>query len=421
MRVVFVLDPTSGPAGDPAPILELASGLPARGIGVDLFWFGETVPSGLPLDAQHGTSPASLPPADLLVATSADTVEFAVAARRAPVVRLVTEAEPTPGRPVPMVVAGDAGRVAGLPHGEVHATGLGIDPSTFTPRPGPRRAGPVRVGMLGVDVAHAATVLVALAGFDITAETVRLEDSCLVRAGRSRAALLQDLDILVLAGNGDERLTIEAMACGVPCVLGDTTRVRGWLGERSGAALLVDTADVRSITEAIVFLTRHQGLRREVLEAGHRTAAAHACDASTDDLALALRRVRERAVGTSNRPTPAVLDTNEPRCTIPASPFAWTQVAAERLARGDAEGALHATDRALAAGGSSCRLLEIRATAFEALSRDDDALHVLDRASDHRDASPETFRELARHLRRCGEVARARIAENEAAVRAACG
>ncbi|MGA0059984.1 MAG: hypothetical protein ACO3RU_10390, partial [Planctomycetota bacterium] len=89
--------------------------------------------------------------------------------------------------------------------------------------------------------------------------------------------------------------------------------------------------------------------------------------------------------------------------------------------RGDAEGALRATDRALAAGGTSCRLLEVRARAFEALSRDEDALHVLDAASDHRDASPETFRELARHLRRCGEVARARIAESEAAVRAACG
>ncbi|MEY2982597.1 MAG: hypothetical protein RL562_2824 [Planctomycetota bacterium] len=418
MRVVFVLDPTTGPAGDPGPVLEFASRLPDRGIQAELFWFGDRVPPELPEETPYGSSPTRLPTADLLIATSSDTVEFAVAARRGPVVRLVTEAAPAPGRPVPTIVAGDTTRVAGVPRGEIHAIGLGVDTSTFTPQTGPRRPGPTRIGTLGWDAARGAAVVAALAGYEIQAEAVRIEDSCLVRTGRTRATLLRDCDVLVLA-EGADRLAVEAMACGVPCILADTPATRGWLGDRSGAALLVDTSDPRSVTEAAVFLTRHQGLRRDVLEAGSATASNHACEPSTDDLAHALRRARERARETLT-PTAATTAAERP-CAIPASPLAWTRVAVERLVRGDAEGALRATDRALAAGGTSCRLLEVRARAFEALSRDEDALHVLDAASDHRDASPETFRELARHLRRCGEVARARIAESEAAVRAACG
>ena len=421
MRVVFVLDPTTGPAGDPSSVLALASRLPARGFHVDLFWFGDPEPAGPAPIPHRGTSPASLPAADILVATSADTVEFAVAARRAPVVRLVTEAAPEAGRPVPTIVAGDIARIAGRPHGELHPMGLCVDPTTFQPKTGPRRPGPTRIGTFGVDASTGAALRATLADFDLKPELVRIEDSCLVRADVSRGTLLQDLDLLVLAGDGDDRFAVEAMACGVPCVLGDTRRVRGWLGERTGAALLVDTADVRSVAEGVVFLIRHRRLRDDVQEAARRIAAGHGCDPSADDLAQALTRAGERACAVSVRKTPAPTTAPERPVTIPASPLAWTQVAAERLERGDADGALRATDRALAAGGTSCRLFEVRAHALEALSRDDDALLALDLASDHRDASPQTFRELARHLRRCGEVARARIAEDEAAVRAACG
>jgi hypothetical protein len=421
MRVVFVLDPNTGPAGDPGPVLQLAARLPAHGIEIDLFWFGDTDPSGPAQTTHRGTSPASLPPADLLVATSADTVEFSVAARRAPVVRLVTESEPAAGRPVPTIVAGDAARIAALPHGEVHEVGVGVDLATFHPRSGTRRPGPSRVGTLGFDAAKAASITAALAGFDIHTEGVRLEDSSLSRSSRPRAALLQDLDVLVLAGDGDERAAVEAMACGIPCVLGDTPAVRAWLGDRSGAALLVDTGDIRCVTEALVFLIRHQGLRRDVQEAGKQIAEQNGCDLTASDLARTLRRARERAGESHARLAEHTAPATGRSFQIPTSPLAWTQVAAERLAYGDASGALRATDRALAAGGSSCRLFEIRANALEALSRDDDALHAFDMASDHRDASPQTFRELARHLRRCGELARARIAEDEAAVRAACG
>lgn len=421
MRVVFVLDPTTGPAGDPSVVLALASRLPARGFSVELFWFGDTDPAAPPSVELHGTRPTDLPATDLLVATSADTVEFAVAARRAPVVRLVTESTPAAGRPVPTIVAGDPQRMSGLPHGELHATGLGVDPETFHSRAGTRRPGPTRIGALGVDAARVAALQAALAGFEIRSDITRLEDSCLVRSEHTRASLLQDLDLLILAGDGDDRLAVEAMACGVPCIATDSRRVHGWLGERSGAALLVDTRDTRSVTEAAVFLIRHQSLRRDVLDAGHRIAASHGPDASAEALARALTRAFERASSTTLRVVPTTLVRSERPTPIPASPIAWTQVAAERMQRGDADGALRATDRALAAGGTSCRLLELRATALEALSRDEDALYALGAASDHRDASPETFRELARHLRRCGEIARARIAENEAAVRAACG
>jgi hypothetical protein len=458
MRIALLLDPTQ--TAQHAGLLRDATDLARRGHDLTLVSARPlTVGTGETLRTAVGEGPDAVPEADLLLATSPATVEQAVASRRGPVARYVTEPDPAPGRPVPCIVAGAAARLGATAHGEIHEIGWTIDRAAFHPLEPAREPGArIRIGTLGAG-AHALETLTAeldRLGVDAVLDPLEAGFGRLDEPARGTA--LRALDLLAVPGlDGPGALgptVAEALACGLPCVLADLPPIRRNLGGRTDAALLVEAEEPADIAEAIVFVLRNRRLRAQLRTAALGAVAGLDRDRHVDELERAAARIAARARGPA--PIPAELPrpatsaagdadlvhalasraeqhlarsefTAAATCLdaaiafVPDSAPLWTQLGAIRLRADDPAAALAAAERAVEAGGASFRLHELRATALSRLARPADALAALAAASRCEDAPPVVFRRLAAELRARGDLEQARIAEREAAVRAACG
>jgi Tfp pilus assembly protein PilF len=348
-------------------------------------------------------------------------------------------------------------RLPGAAAGEVHEVARSLDRAAFFPVERPQSPGAeLRIGALG-SARHGGDALrTALREFGVDAAIVELDGPFDALDERGRGALLRGLDLLAVLEVGARAAFVpavpEALACGLPCVLADGPATRASVGGRSDAALFVEPGDARDLAEAIVFVARNQRLRDQLRRAAVEAAAAQTAARHADELEQAVRRIAARARGPRRAETArppadagdgadlvhalALRAQRHIECgdleaatacvkaaieAVPASPLLWVQLAEIRAQSGDAVGALDATEHALEAGNSSCRLHELRARVLEQLARPSDALAALAQASRSEDAPAEVFRALARRLRQRGAVEAASQAEREAAVRAACG
>jgi hypothetical protein len=110
-------------------------------------------------------------------------------------------------------------------------------------------------------------------------------------APAATGAILRSLDVLLGPAHGDEgpfRHAIEAMACGVPCVLADVARFRA-LGE--GCALFVPPQDPAAMAEALVVAGRLAEVRSALRRGGLAAAARFTQQERGRALERALQRI----------------------------------------------------------------------------------------------------------------------------------
>ena len=392
---------------------------------------------------------SALPPADLCVATSAATVAVALGSGLRAVVRYVTDRDRTAATDVPLVVVapalaerlgGDAGVQVVPPHVEpvfqpgarrVRATGellrIGV------PASGANAIEPVilRLRTLG----HGAWREVELAVVDAA------------DAGE-RCRALHAIDLFVVpaasAADGFVPELLEALACGTPCVIADLPAIVASACGRRDAALCAEPDD-ESFAEAIAFVARHAGLRDRLQAAGLDAIASLRAIDRSDQLERAFALIAARASCRSGPSTgldlsdlgdladvPASLrdradwHARERRFTeaaacieaalriAPESILMLTRLGELRFAAGDGNRALQALDRAIALGGSSCRLHELRGATLRRLRRTVDAVKAFDRAVLCDGAGAGTWRALAAALREVGDVVGARDARRQA-------
>lgn len=396
MRIVFLVDRATAARRGAAHVLLDASDLARRGHEV-------TVLSELAPPPDHDLAcdhvvvddlrQVIVPSGDLIVASSRPTAELAVAAGVSPAVaELDAPSGPQPDRPPCWVAAVTERR---RPAGTRHALPPAVDPVSFHPPTVPGSVDVVaRVGGCCTASARVTALSAALAesgtpAVPVVIEPVEPGDAETHRAltARELGDLLRSLDVFVVPEEsaGAEQLVLEAMACGVPCVLADVPRLRARIGDRRGAALLVEDDDPVMWTESVGLVLRHRGLREQLAEAGIEVAGGHSRARRVDELerALALIAARaQRAAPARPIPTPPHADhathhselvhalaaraealllagrleeaagcLEAALAVVPDSVLLWTQLGETRLRNGDPEGAVSALDRARAEGG----------------------------------------------------------------------
>lgn len=186
-----------------------------------------------------------------------------------------------------------------------------LDHSIHFPNNRPRRPGPFRIGVVGpgssptkgTGFGVAACWIASQAGMDlqlvrVTPEDLHVNDA---PAGlpievhhrvrpEDMGALYRSLDILLCtaadAGEGFYLPALEAMACGVPCVLTDIPCFRAHgLGD---SAWFVPPRDAAAFARAIAAIPRDPQRRQRAIEEGLTVAQRYSRQARTDRLEQAL-------------------------------------------------------------------------------------------------------------------------------------
>lgn len=111
--------------------------------------------------------------------------------------------------------------------------------------------------------------------------------------------LLRSLDLLIASATGPEQgcflPPIEAMACGVPCVLTDVPSHRDYAPGRGDYALFVEPGNVQQLTEAVQLLGGHDGLRQQLVQPGLEVARRFAPERHVEQLETALEQLLAKA------------------------------------------------------------------------------------------------------------------------------
>jgi glycosyltransferase involved in cell wall biosynthesis len=155
----------------------------------------------------------------------------------------------------------------------------------------------IRTGLRAFAIAHAAGVVVhAVRASNTPRHPDELEAPFPIEwhervPSRAMGSLYRSLDVFVATSRGHEEgffmPAIEAMACGVPCVLTDIPCSNDYDAGRD-YALFVPPADPVAMARAIVQIAHDPGLRRRLRQAGLRVAARYTRARHLDDLERAL-------------------------------------------------------------------------------------------------------------------------------------
>lgn len=431
MRIVYLLENAAELWGGVKAVLEDANDLSAKGHTVTVL-AKSAAPTWMPVRATFRRVPdfsaQHVPEADVVVGTFWTTVPAAIASGRGAPVHYCQgyEGDAEPDRAarerIEAVYRLPTAKITIAPHlrellrqrfpGPVHEIVYAIDHTMFAPgTPRGLARGRIRVGLVGpwqipwkdLRTGFEACALAQRAGLDL--ELVRISNTAIDPAERTfglklechervpparMGELYRSLDALLCTSSGPEEgfflPAVEAMACGVPCVMTDVPCFRGY-GERQHA-LFVPPKDPAAMAEALVIVTTHpnvgQWLRAEGLAAAARftrarhleeleaafttIAAEHAkrvaanrvtptpqCDTEallrrTGEMATALRAAAE-AWSAGGDDTRALAHLEAAATIHPEDAALLEQLGVARFKAGDAYGAAAALERALACGG----------------------------------------------------------------------
>jgi glycosyltransferase involved in cell wall biosynthesis len=345
MRVVFLLE-SAELWGGVKTVFQDAAGLAARGHHVVVLCKG-AAPDWIEPGCEFRTVPdfaaAHVPAADVVVGTYWTTVPFAAAAGRGVPVHYCQgyegdNPECAPHRAAIAAIYADpnVAKVTISPHlARLLAARFGvrsrsityaIDDAAMYPAPERPAARPWRVGLVGayaVAWKDLRTGLRACALLHAAGAPVRVvrasnaprhaDETDLPFAvewhGRVAPAamgeLYRSLDVFVATSRGTEEgffmPAVEAMACGIPCVLTDIPCARGY-DHVHDYSLFVPPGDPAAMAKAIVEVAGDAVLRRRLRAAGLRVAARYTRARHLDELEAALREAAARA-----RPAAAAL------------------------------------------------------------------------------------------------------------------
>ena len=327
MRIVYLLEST-GLWGGVKSVLQAANRLSDRGHDVTVV-SRDRAPSWIELRCAFSTvpdfSPPRLPPADIVVGTFWTTVPHAIAAGQGVPVHYCQGFEGDGAGSA--AVREQIEQVYRLPQAHLltispHLSKLmlarfgrtarelryAVDLDVmFSDGPRPTDSGPVRIGLVGpfdVDWKDLRTGLQACqlaqrAGVDL--EVVRVtntsphaeEQSMPLRfqwhvqvPPHRMGELYRSMDVFVGSSRGDEEgffmPAVEAMACGVPCVLTDIPCHRGY--DDRPYALFVPPRNPQAMAEAIGLAARHERVRTRLRERGLEVAQRYDFEDHVDDL-----------------------------------------------------------------------------------------------------------------------------------------
>jgi len=330
MRLVFLLE-SAGLWGGVKTVLRDAGGLAARGHDV-LVLCKSPPPDWMAVECPFATvpdfAPHRIPEADAVVGTYWTTVPFAAACGRGVPVHYCQGYEGDNPECAPHRAAIEAtyelpvAKITIAHHlehrlrarfgGRVRRIAYAIDERTMFPGPEREPGRPLRVGIVGpyavawkdirtglraCALAHAAGLPVQAVRASNTPRHPEEHDAPFPIEWHERVppaamgALYRSLDVFLGTSRGEEEgfflPSVEAMACGVPCVLTDIPCARGY-DDAHDYARFVPPADPVAMARAIVEVAGDAALRRRLRAAGLRTAARHGAARHLAELEAAL-------------------------------------------------------------------------------------------------------------------------------------
>ena len=316
MRIVYLLETAAELWGGVKSVLADANLLQARGHAVHVL--AKSPPPGWMQLACGFTqvpdfAPERIPAADVVVGTFWTTVPFAARCRRGVPVHYRqgyegdnpenaaqrSRIEEVYRLPVPKIVISPHLRelVAQRFGGDVHEVVYSVDHQVMRPAPERPCGRPVRVGLVGpwqipwkdlrtgyqaAELAHRAGLPLQLVRVTNTAPHAEERAFTLPVEWHERVApaqmgeIYRSLDVMLCTSSGPEEgffmPAVEAMACGVPCVMTDIPCFRGY-GDGQ-YAMFVPARQPAAMAEALVLAAGHAHVRAQLRSEGLRTAAA---------------------------------------------------------------------------------------------------------------------------------------------------
>lgn len=334
MRIVYLMESAADLWGGVKVVLEDANALHDRGHHVTVMALTGR-PGWMDLRCHFlqvkTLDPKLVPAADVVIATFWTTVEMAVQADRGPVVHFVqgheADFEPAPLRPrIEAAYRLPTQKISVAPHlttllgkrygGTIREVPQGVDERTFWPGPFREAPRPLRIGLVGpyevafkgIPTGLAALDLAWRAGLDL--QLVRIINTTPHPAEAHlpmpvefhqqvppdrMGDLYRSLDLFVGPSHAAEGFflpALEAMTCGIPCVLTDAPCHHGY--GTGHYALFVPPQDPQALAEAIVSASP-AAVRRSLREQGLEIAAGFQRSAHVDALEDALKEIAARS------------------------------------------------------------------------------------------------------------------------------
>lgn len=338
MRLVFLLESADLWGGVKTALLD-AAGLSARGHEVVVLC-KSAPPDWISLGCEFRTVPDfsadNVPQADAIIGTYWTTVPFAAACGRgvpvhycqgyegdnpecAPYRTHIEAIYALPGV-AKITISAHLQQLLARRFGvQARQVVYAIDHQVMFPAPERAPRQPVRVGLVGpytvpwkdirtglraFTIAHAAGLVVhAVRASNVPRHSDELGLPFPVEwhervAPAAMGDLYRTLDVFVATSRGSEEgffmPAIEAMACGVPCVLTDIPCSNDYDPHRD-YAVFVPPSDPVEMAKAIVQVTHNAALRRRLRAAGLRVAACYSAQRHLDELEAALNDAVEAA------------------------------------------------------------------------------------------------------------------------------
>ncbi len=342
MKIVYLLESAAHLWGGVKIALEGANFLASRGHEVTVL-SRAGAPEWMQLECGFQTVPefsrAHIPEADLIIGTDWSTVPAAVKSCRGIPVHFIQgyegclEQRRADWPQIDAAFRLDTHKVAISQHladtvtarfgGHCQVIPNRVDHDVMFPA-SPPRAGrhPVRVGLVGpylidwkdIETGLEACRIAASAGLNL--ELVRISNSTPVAEERQQpfpvewhvavppaqmGDLYRSMDVFLGTSSGIEEgfflPAVEAMACGVPCVLTEIPCFRGY-GEQQHA-LFVPPADPLEMAQALVVASSHDTLRDALREIGYQTASQYSATTHGEALERTLLTISAEARGTA--------------------------------------------------------------------------------------------------------------------------